>query len=224
MKSTAAAYEDQSRFVEEAPDVQDEIDAILPSLMGPVRDPDRAEWIRRSVSRRARRTGMAGGLRSVDLAVFIVLAEHADNSGRNCACSNQTYADEAGFVRSSVCAALKRLEDGAWIRKDHESKGGIRQDGRNPTSTYSVLMLPAEPMLNSLTKTKRRAVLYPDDRQRRFGFNRGVRETDTSNRPGDGHKGNRPGDGHKQPSGRRTQGYSVGASGAARAVVERTGR
>ena len=181
---------ERSRFVAEAPpDVQDPetaIDAIqasLPALMAPVPNPDRAEWARRSPSRKARLIGLAGGLRGVQLAVFIVMTENADwTTGRNMRASLETVARESGFSLSPVRRAVRALEDDAWIRCDHRSKGGLtaRATALNVTSTYSVLTLPAEPV-GKLTKTKRVAVLHPERRQRAFRFIGGRSERPGSN-------------------------------------------
>ena len=130
------------RLVSEAPlDVPDPdtaIDAIqasLPALMVPVLEPDRAEWVRRSVSRKARIVGLAGGLYGVQLAVFIVAAENANwTTGRNMRASLETLAREAGFSLSPVRRAVRALEDGAWMRCDYRSKGGLtaRLGGAEP--------------------------------------------------------------------------------------------
>ena len=121
------------------------------------------------------------------------MAEHANVAGKRCFCSNQTYAYESGFGLSTIKRALERLEAGAWIRKTHVSKGGVRRAGRNPTSTYEVLVLPELPAAG-LTHSKRRAVLYPEDRQHRL---RSGPLWATSNRSALGHKSNRPALGHK---------------------------
>ena len=168
----------------DVPDPDTAIDAIqasLPALMVPVQEPDRAEWVRRSVSRKARIVGLAGGLHGVQLAVFIVAAENANwTTGRNMRASLETLAREAGFSLSPVRRAVRALEDGAWMRCDYRSKGGLTASSAalNLTSTYFVLTLPAEPV-GKLTKTKRLAVLHPERRQRGFQFNGG-----RSERPG----------------------------------------
>ena len=53
-------------------------------------------WFTLSASRRARLTGVAGGLRGVDLATFMVMAEHAGLDGRGCTASMFTLAREGG--------------------------------------------------------------------------------------------------------------------------------
>ena len=179
------------RLASEAPtevdDPQTAIDAIqqaaLPAMMAPVPDPDRAEWARRSPSRKARIVGLAGGLHGVQLAVFIVMTENADwTTGRNMRASLETVARESGFSLSPVRRAVRALEDDSWIRCDHRSKGGLtaKASALNVTSTYSVLTLPAEPA-GKLTKTKRLAILHPERRQRAFRFNRGRSERPASN-------------------------------------------
>ena len=139
------------------------LDPQLPGLIGEVFPP---EWPHLSKSRRARLTGLAGGLKGIDLAVFVVMAEHGRGDGRGMRASLTTLADESGFSVSPVRRALRRLEDGYWVRCTHRSRGGLTAaDKPNLTSCYDVLTLSADPR-PALTKSKRRAVLFPDFRER----------------------------------------------------------
>ncbi len=136
----------------------------LPGLIGAVTD---TSWPRLSKGRRARLTGLAGGLKGVDLAVFLVMAEHARGDGRGMRASVFTLADEAGYSISPVRRALRRLEADYWVRCVHRSRGGLiaGTDQVNMTSTYTVLALATDPR-PKLTKSKRRAALFPDWRER----------------------------------------------------------
>ena len=131
--------------------------------------PRTPEWPLLSKSRRARLAGLAGGLKGIDLNLFIVMAEHARTDGRGMRASVYTLADEAGFSVSPIRRALRRLEAGYWVRCVHRSKGGVTPaaDKPNPTSTYDILTLPADPR-PKLTASKRRAVLFPDQRGRKL--------------------------------------------------------
>ena len=108
-----------------------------PTLL-PVRSPD---WLLLSASRRARLTGRAGNLKSIDLAVFVVMAEHARPDGRGMRASVYTLADDAGFSVSPVRRALRRLEADFWVRCTHRSRGGLTAASNKPnlTSCYNVL-------------------------------------------------------------------------------------
>ena len=93
------------------------------------------------MSRKARIVGLAGGLHVVQLAVFIVAAENANwTTGRNMRASLETLAGEAGFSLSPVRRAVRALEDGAWMRCDYRSKGGLTASSAalKLTSTYFV--------------------------------------------------------------------------------------
>ena len=146
-------------------------DPQIPGLIGAVREIETATpWPRLSASRRARLTGLAGGLKGVDLALFVVMAEHTRTDGRGMRASLYTLADEAGFSVSPVRRALRRLEEDYWVRCTHRSKGGLTAGANklNLTSSYDVLTLPADPRPKLLTKSKRRAVLFPDYRMQRL--------------------------------------------------------
>ena len=122
------------------------------------------QWFTLSSSRRARLTGVAGGLRGVDLAVFIVMAEHANGAGKGCTASLFTIAKEAGWCLRAVRTAARRLELGDWIRRTRRSKGGLtRAATPNATSRYNVLTLP-EPPGDRLMKSRRTAALFPENR------------------------------------------------------------
>ena len=144
-------------------------DPRIPGLIGAVKPPDiDTPWPLISKSRRARLTGLAGGLKGIDLAVFVVLAEHGRTDGRGMRASVYTLANEAGFSVSPVRRALRRLEDDCWVRCTHRSKGGLTAGAKpNPTSCYDVLTLAADPR-PKLTKSSRRVVLFPDWRERRL--------------------------------------------------------
>ena len=142
----------------------------LPALIGAVKPPDiDTSWPLLSKSRRARLTGLAGGLKGIDLAVFVVMAEHGRRDGRGMRASVYTLADEAGWCVRRVRTAVRSLEEGCWVRCTHRSKGGLTAGANKPhlTSCYDVLTLSSDPR-PKLTKAKRRAVLFPDYRMRRL--------------------------------------------------------
>ena len=131
---------------------------------------DRARWARMAVSLRARITGLAGGLRGTDLAVYIGLAELADRDGLRMRYSTYRVAEWVGLSRRGLQNALERLCIEMWVVKVHESEGGLTQASRpNCTSVYEVLTLPEHPG-GKLTQTKRRNVLDPSRKQGRFQF------------------------------------------------------
>ena len=133
--------------------------------------PQNPDWLSLSASRRARLTGLAGGLKGVDLDLFIVMAENARPDGHGIRASVHTLADEAGWCVRAARLAIRRLEDGYWARCTYRSRGGMNSavDKPNMTSTYNVLTLPVDPG-PKLTKSKRRAVLFPDHRDRNTRF------------------------------------------------------
>ena len=162
----------------------------LPALLRRVNEPDRAAWMRRTVSRRARLTGLAGGLQGVRLAVFIVMAEHANGDGTNMRASMFTIGEESGYGVQAARRAINGytrngrkvagLLDDAWVRCDRKSKGGLTAESAlNATSTYTVLTLPNDPA-GKLAKTKRLSILHPERRQGRFRFNGGRSQGPTS--------------------------------------------
>ena len=167
--STAPPARPGGERMDQRPD-RDPAHPRMPDLIGAVRPPDTdTSWPLLSKSRRARLTGLAGGLKGIDLAVFVVMAEHARTDGRGMRASVYTLADEAGFSVSPVRRALRRLEDDYWVRCTRRSKGGLTAGANQPnlTSCYDVLTLPLDPR-PKLTASKRRAVLFPDYRMQRL--------------------------------------------------------
>ena len=137
-----------------------------------------ADWLSLSKSRRARLTGLAGGLKGVELDVFIVMAENARADGRGMRASVHTLAAEAGFSVSPARRALRRLEDGYWVRCTRRSKGGLtaRVNKPNLTSAYDVLTVSVDPR-PKLTASKRRVVMFPDQHGRKLRLAVGAKVT-----------------------------------------------
>ena len=129
-----------------------------PSIIG------NPEWITLPVARRARLTGIAGGLSGIPLNVFVVMAENANAAGRGFRLSKRSLALESGFSLAAIRRTVVQLEAGDWIRCTHKSPGGLKPSGMaNPTSVYSILTLRDRPG-DMLKKSQRTATLRPENR------------------------------------------------------------